>query len=334
MFRFENPYLSLWLVSIIICIAILWFVRQYSNQRVAFLGTPSTVKRLFDFSKTIPNTIITLVMCLGLFSSVIGLMNPQWGYHNKKVDATSADIFIAMDLSNSMNTTDIAPSRLEKAKQIAEMIVQSSQGDRVSLIYFAATAFMQMPLTNDYSTARMFIRSAQTNLITAQGTSISDAIKVGLRSNKTDNEGKKVMLIISDGEDHEEQIERVVKEAVSKDWIISTIGVGTADGGMIPVDDNGRESYLYDEDGNPITSKLNEDALQHIADLGHGKYFAANDTGIATELVGYLEKMDRKVVQSHSFSDMNSYYMYFVAVALALFIAVFIMMYSYKPKQN
>ncbi|MEZ4910035.1 MAG: VWA domain-containing protein [Saprospiraceae bacterium] len=333
MFRFENPYESLWLISIALCVLLFIYLRKYSHYKTTFLGKSSTIKRLYEYTRSIRISYITTMMCVGLFFSVVALMNPQWGYHNKKVDTTSADVYIAIDLSNSMNATDVAPTRLEKAKQIAESIVQSSQGDRISLIYFAASAFMQMPLTNDYGTARMFIRSAQTNLISTQGTSISEAIRVGLRSNKTDNDGKKIMIIISDGEDHEEGIENVIQEAIDKGWIISTIGVGSVEGSMVPVEEDGRETYLFDDEGNPVSSKLNTEALKQISEKGHGKYFDATDLNINDELKTFLEKLDRKIVQSRSFSDLNSYYMYFLVPALLSFIAVFIMMYSYKNKQ-
>ncbi|MCB9309926.1 MAG: VWA domain-containing protein [Lewinellaceae bacterium] len=332
MFRFEHPTAIAGLLIIAILVVLYLYIQKKEQQRTSKLGETNTISRLFTFRNTISLQTTTLLLSLGILALTISMMNPQWGFHTKKVESNATDIYLAIDLSNSMNAADISPSRLEKAKRIAESIVQQRHGDRIGLILFAESAFLQMPLTNDYATAEMFIRSAKTDLITSQGTSISNAIEVAIRSHRSEDATQKALIIISDGEDHEEGIDDAVKNAVKEGWLISTIAVGTQEGGFIPVNDGGRETYIMDIQGNPVKTALNVDALKHISEIGNGKFFSSDQFTIAQDMSNFLDKMDKRMTEIKAYTEYNSFYGYFLVIGILLLIAVFYSSYNFKPQ--
>ena len=175
--------------------------------------------------------------------------NPQWGTKKDKVKAQSADIFIAFDISQSMMAQDISPSRLERAKRFTEKLIRSLKGDRVGLIYFAGDAYLQMPLTNDYAAAELFIKSANPNLAGTQGTAIDEAIDLAVRAYEEDVKHQRALIIISDGEDHDEDAISMAKEGADAGLVIYTIGVGTETGAYIPFMNRGRTEFKKDDEG-------------------------------------------------------------------------------------
>jgi Ca-activated chloride channel family protein len=322
MFRFEHTE-YLW-AFILVPLFIALFLTAYYQMRMK-------QKKLADnrlFSRLIPEWselhlwIRFSLVLLILISLVIGLSNPQWATKREKVKAMSSDIFIALDISQSMMVQDIPPNRLERAKKLAESLIISLKGNRIGLIFFAGEAYIQMPLTSDYAAALMFLKSANPQQIEAQGTAIVEALDVAEKSFLGDRDHQRAMIIITDGEDHDgEAIERA-SSAHADGLTIFTLGVGTAEGDFIPYTNRmGVETYKTDVNGNYIKSRVNVELLDAIASSGGGKYYSVlNGESSVQDLVGELERIEKIEVEQRSFTSYESYYQYFLLVAIVLLV--------------
>lgn len=329
MFRFEHPeYLYALVVLPIVLLLFLWMWSSRKKLLDKF-GQNSLVRRLIpDMSRYKHGIKLTLIL-FALAFFIIGWANPQWGAKREKVKAKSADIFIALDISRSMLAQDVPPSRLERAKKFTENLIKGLKGERIGLIIFAGNAFLQMPLTSDYSSAILFVKSANTNMSTNQGTAISDAIDLAERSFEQDNKHHKAIIIISDGENHEEEFEERAREANDNGLLIYTVGVGTQEGGFIPVTYAGRADFKRDNAGNPVRSKINEEMLAGIAEIGDGKYYNLRDSEeIVNDLKGKIDKIEKRELEQRSFTEYESYFQYFIALGLLFLIIEFLLSYK------
>ncbi|GLR17030.1 VWA domain-containing protein [Portibacter lacus] len=253
--------------------------------------------------------------------------NPQWGNKKAKVLSKSADIFVLLDISQSMMTQDVSPNRLERSKRFAEKMVTELRGNRIGLVLFAGEAYLQMPLTSDYAATSLFLRTANTELAGTQGTAIGEAIALTSRAFQEDNLHHKTIIIISDGEDHDEQALSEVKEAYDQGIVTYTIGVGTEEGDYIPyTTPNGVNDFKRDEAGKLVKSQFNPDLLKNVANEGGGKYYPilANQQ-IIDDLKIELEKLDKREIEQKSFTDFASYFQYFIFFAIALLFIEFIL---------
>ncbi|MDF1696330.1 MAG: VWA domain-containing protein [Saprospiraceae bacterium] len=254
-------------------------------------------------------------MLIGIAFLFIAASNPQWGTKKEKIKAQSADIFIAFDISQSMMAQDISPSRLERAKRFCEKLIQNLKGDRIGLIYFAGDAYLQMPLTNDYAAAELFIKSANPNLAGTQGTAIDDAIELAMRAYEEDVQHQRALIIISDGEDHDQDAISMAKEGSDAGLVIYTVGVGTETGAYIPFVNRGRSEFKKDEDGAPVMSRLNVPNLQEIARNGGGEFYLVSDGSEAiTDLKDRMSRLQKREVEQKSFSEYNSYFQWFLGI--------------------
>ena len=326
--RFEHPeYLyGLLIIPLLIIIYILFRLGQKRRfERFAQIGmrdylVPTHSNRRANFKFVV---FLLIVAC-----SILALANLQSGSKMEEVKREGIDLYLAIDVSNSMNAEDIVPSRLERSKQAINKLISDMKGDRIGVIVFADKAFVQLPITTDYSAARMFLSTVNTNLVASQGTAIAEAINLAVKS-FSDEEHSKAIIIISDGEDHENDAAvKAAQEAAKKGIRVYTIGMGLADGAPIPeYNKYGQQTgYRKDKNGNTIITKLNEAMLQQIAAAGNGIYVRASNSNVGlSKIYDDIQKLDKSEIEAMVFTDYEDQFQWFVALALIfLLIEIFI----------
>ncbi len=327
MFRFEEISYLMLLAGIPILVLLFFISYRWSKLRLnKMIDIGLQPSLLNHISKILRRTKQLLILFSILFLSLAGA-NPQWGNKKAKVASKSADIFIVLDISQSMMAKDISPNRMERAKRFAEQLTEGLKGNRMGLILFAGEAYLQMPLTSDYAATELFIRTANPDQAGTQGTVIEEALNLASKAFQEDNLHHKTIIIISDGENHEENAIAKAKEAFDQGIVIYAIGIGTEEGDFIPyTTPNGVEDYKRDENGKLIKSQFNQALLNDIANSGGGKYYSilAGDQ-IIDDLNLELEKLDKREIEQKSFTDYNSYFQYFLFVAFLLLILEFLL---------
>jgi Ca-activated chloride channel family protein len=255
----------------------------------------------------------------GVLFICISYSNPQWGYKKEKVERKAADVYIALDISNSMLAEDVPPSRLERAKKFASDLVQELKGDRIGLILFAGSAYLQMPLTTDYAAAEIYLQSANPNIAGTQGTAIAEALELAMRTYDDRSAQNRALVIITDGEDHEEGALEMMQKANEAGVVPYIIGVGSEEGGFIPMNIRGREDYKRDETGSPVRTKLNEPFMRELSVAGNGRYFnIANSEVVISSLKERIDQLEKEDIEERSFSEYESYFQYFLGIGLVL----------------
>lgn len=328
MFRFEeieNLY-AFGLLPILIGVFLwMWYARKRAMEKFADV---SLLDQLIPQMSKYKHLIKFTFLMLGLTALIIAWANPQWGAKRDKVKRKSVDVFIALDISESMLANDISPNRLERAKRFAQQLVDELKGERMGTIIFAGNAYLQMPLTTDYAAAQMFLRSANTRMAPTQGTAITEAIKMAEQSFEENNKQHKAMVIISDGENHDQEALAKAKEARENGMLIFTVGVGTVQGGLIPIEIAGFQDYKKDKSGKTIRTAINEQMLADLATAGGGEYYNISDgEKIVTALQERIEKIEKREFETRSFTDFESHFQWFIALALLFIIAEFFISY-------
>ncbi len=266
------------------------------------------------------STLKFILMTIALFLVVVGWANLRMGDKSEKVQRKGVEVIIALDVSKSMLAKDSQPDRLSRAKQLIMSLTYKMKGDRVGLIVFAGKAYLQVPLTIDYSAVKMLLQTVSPDMVPTQGTVIGDAIDLAMKSFSGNEKKYKSLIIISDGEDHDEAAIEKTRDAAETGVIVHTVGVGSPQGATLY--DPETRSVKLDENGNPVVSKLNEDEMKAIANAGHGTYsLLQNPDEVASKLTGELDAMEQKSLGSVSYTDFTSYFQYFLfAGFLALII--------------
>ena len=326
MFRFEYPlYLNLlWFIPLLVLIYIAY--NRYQQSLRAQLGTDALLNRLIPGWAPQRNHIKMGLIIAGLLCLFLAYANPQWGNKKDKVTAKSSDIFIALDISQSMMAEDISPNRLERSKRLLQNLIKTLRGNRVGLIYFAGNAYLQMPLTNDYSAALLFANSANTKQASTQGTAINEAIEMALRAYQPGEATQKALIIITDGENHDNEAIASARKARERGLRIYTIGVGTTEGALVPYQSQGSTLYKRDENGQPVNSKLNTALIKDIANAGDGRsYLIGQGAEILTDLKRQIALLEKEEVEQRAFSDYASYFQYLLGLGIVLFILEFIL---------
>ncbi len=321
MLRFEDTdYFYLLILLPAVCI-IWYYSRLKLKRRINIFGKEILIKKLIRGRLTSNASFVILLLSLVLL--IIAAINPQYGLKKERTIVEKSDIFIALDISASMNATDISPSRLEKSKRFIEQLIEARKGDQLGLIFFAGGAYLQMPLTTDYAAAELFARSATTDMAGTQGTVIGEAIDLAMRSIKEKNQ--RALIIISDGEDHNSDAVQMAEKAADNGWNIFTLGAGTAEGGFVPVVYKGREEYKMDDEGNPVKSALNQGLLKDVAEKGKGTFYMLDNdnTSIISDINAQLDKMQKRAVEIKSFTEYRSFYQYFLFGAVVLILLDF-----------
>jgi Ca-activated chloride channel family protein len=278
------------------------------------------------------NAFKFILLAVALSAIIIGWANLRMGDKTEKVERKGVDVIIALDVSKSMLANDIQPDRLTRAKQLIMRMTDKMQNDRVALIAFAGKAYLEVPLTIDYSAVKMLLQNVSPDLIPTQGTVIGDAVDMAMQSFSQNERKYKSLIIISDGEDHDEQALEKVRQAADAGVIVHTVGIGSPQGATLY--DPQTKSVKLDETGNPGVSKLNEDELRSLASAGHGSYYLLQNTDeVADKLTNSLESMEQKNLGSVVYTDFTSYYQYFL---LAGFLALIIewILPGVKRKKN
>lgn len=254
---------------------------------------------------------------------ILGLADPQIGTKMEEVKREGVDIFICLDVSSSMKAEDIKPSRLENAKREVSQMLDHLQNDRIGIVVFAGESFLQLPLTSDYSAARLMLNTVDVDIVPVPGTAIGSAIRLAMKSFVEGEKKHRAIIVITDGENHEDDAVAAAKDAATDGIIVHTIGMGSAMGAPIPIYQNGMQTgYQKDNDGNAIVTKMDEAALQEIADAGGGKFVrASNNTNELESIYNAVAGMEKKEFGARVVSEYEDRFQYFLGAACLLLIA-------------
>ncbi len=323
LYRWEHPeYLyGLALIPLLWLVHGLW--ARWRKQARARFGAKVAVERLAPEATRSRHVIKTLWTSVGVASLIIALANPQVGSKLETVKRKGVDVVFALDVSKSMLAEDVAPNRLEKSKQIIGKTLDALGSDRIGLVVYAGQAYPQLPITTDYSAARMLLRMVNTDIVPSQGTAISEAIELADQYFSSGETTKnKVLFILSDGEDHEEGAKEAAKTVTEKEIVVYTIGVGTSKGAPIPKKRGGQTiDFKKDRSGKVVVTKLNRQQLAGIASAGNGAYIDGDRTEEVVEFIeDTLNSMQREEIESKVFSEYRDQFPLFLGLALFCFV--------------
>lgn len=315
MFRFEHIEHLLLLLLIPVLVLLFLAVLRWKKNTSRKIGDEKLVAQLTKsfLPKRYLLRFIILVTGFGLL--VIAAANLQSATEVEKINRQGIDVMIALDVSRSMLSQDIKPSRLDKAKQLANKLMDQLQNDRIGLVIFAGRAYMQMPLTTDHSAARLYINNASPEAVPTQGTVVAEALRIANTGFNKKDKKYKAVLLITDGEDHDEKAEKVAKELAENGVVINTIGVGSTEGSVIINPFTGEPKR--DMQGNVVISKLNEQELMNIAHNANGIYQQLNDIEtVAGKIQSQVSSMEQKAISDNSTLNYRSFFQWFLALAL------------------
>ncbi|PVD51433.1 hypothetical protein DC498_14965 [Terrimonas sp.] len=315
MFRFEHIEHLLLLLLIPVLVLLFLAVLRWKKNTSRKIGDEKLVAQLTKsfLPKRYLLRFIILVTGFGLL--VIAAANLQSATEVEKINRQGIDVMIALDVSRSMLSQDVKPSRLEKAKQLANKLMDQLQNDRIGLVIFAGRAYMQMPLTADHSAARLYINNASPEAVPTQGTVVAEALRIANTGFNKKDKKYKAVLLITDGEDHDEKAEKVAKELAENGVVINTIGVGSTEGSVIINPFTGEPKR--DMQGNVVISKLNEQELMNIAHNANGIYQQLNDIEtVAGKIQSQVSSMEQKAISDNSTLNYRSFFQWFLALAL------------------
>ncbi len=326
-FRFAQPDM-LYLLLLVPVLIIIWILgnRRRRIARERFSESALLARLSPDYS---PGRMIMkfFVRLTAFIFAVLLISRPQFGSKLEEVKREGVEVIIALDVSNSMLAEDIAPSRLERAKQAISQLVDQLRDDKIGLILFAGDAYTQIPVTNDYLSAKMFLESAGPDAVSKQGTSIGSAIDLGMRSFSPDGDRSKALIIITDGENHEDDAVAMAKSAAEKGVVIHTIGIGSPVGSPVPLTLNGKRDYLKDSDGNTVITKLDEEGLEKIASATGGRYVRANNTSLGlNEIYNDIGKMKKSETAGVMYTEYNDQFLVPAVLMLLLLTADILIM--------
>lgn len=257
----------------------------------------------------------------GISLLVLALANPQWGSKPETVTQRSLDVVLALDISLSMLAEDVPPNRLERAKQFARDLAAELRSERMGVVLLAGNAYPHIPLTTDFAAVEMALQSAHPGLAPSTGTALGEAIRAATKVLGDQSPAAKVLVIISDGETHDEDAEAQAKAAAKNGMVLFTVGVGTQAGGFIPVNVAGRSDYKRDERGEPVRSRLEEPLLRNIAQWGEGQYHrlgSAADEGVIRQIRNHIDTLEKQEAERRQFDQFRSFYQIFLAAGLLL----------------
>ena len=267
---------------------------------------------------------------LGLFFLTIAASGPQIGTRVRPVERKGVDLVIVLDTSKSMDSNDVTPSRLSKAKFELNKLIKTLSGDRVSIIVFAGSSHLYLPLTTDYEAALLFLNEIETDMIPNQGTSLSSALNTAITAFTEELEKFKVVVLVTDGEDHEGEAIEVAKKAAMGGMIINTVAVGSDEGGLIPIESSNK--YKLDKKGRLVTSKVDQDILKDIAKAGKGSfYWFSNKRDSYIDIENGINKMEKKVISTHEYAEYDDRYQLIGLTSLSFFLVSFF--YPTKEKK-
>ena len=317
MINFANAQYLLLLLLIPFFFVIQAFMLKMRRRRLRRFGDEELVKKLMPSYSRAKTWVRLSLFALAFFFFVIGLSRPQIGAKLKEHETKGAEIMIVLDVSNSMLAEDYSPNRLDRAKLAISRLVDKLRDDRIGLIVFAGNSFVQLPITTDYVSAKMFLNSISTESVPVQGTAIGDAINTAVRSFSAQSEKSRAVIVITDGENHEDDPVAAAAQAAELGVRVFTIGVGSPEGKPIPMDGD----LLKDKDGEIVVTRLDEAVLQQVADAGNGVYVRAGNSEFGLNpIIDDIRKMDDEKYNSIVFEEFDEQFMYFLGFALFFFV--------------
>ncbi len=322
MYQLEQPiyFYILFAIPVVVVVFLLLLVWKRTVQK-RFVDK-ELLKKLSPNRSLFKSVLKVLVLCLAIACLSFALVNPKIGTKLETVKREGVDIVFALDVSKSMLAEDIAPNRLEKSKQLITQIINGLAGDRIGIIGYAGSAFPQVPITSDFSSAKLFLNGMNTDMVSSQGTAITQAIEMAQTFYDDEEQTNRVLFLISDGEDHEGNVSQIAEEAAEKGIRIFTIGVGTLEGGPIPIKENGvLQYYKRDQNNEQVITRLGEETLKEIAKTANGEYIDGSNTKVVVDRVkSILNGMDKKEFEAKQFTDFKDQFQWFLAGALFLLV--------------
>lgn len=321
-FRWDRPEVLPWLLAGPLLALFFLVDLGWRNRAIRRFASPAISERMVPGVSTWRMVARFLLLRHALSLAVIALAGPQFGSHPVEVKAKGIDLVLAVDVSNSMECEDIRPSRMEAARRSIDQIIQRLRGDRLGIVVFAGEAFVQLPITADRGAARLFARTIGTSSVSIQGTAIAEAIDLAARSFDKESAASKAIIIITDGEDHEGDALGAAQRAQEAGIVVHTVGMGTVQGGPIPMRRNGQlQGFRKDRSGSTVVSRLDEGMLARIATAGGGAFVRASAAGTGIEqLVEQLRKLDQAETGTVRYTAHDDQYQWPLGLAIAMLI--------------
>ncbi len=327
MFKFQHPSMIYLFALAPVLLIMYYMMRKWKRQSIQKFGNPLLVQRLFpDVSVSRPG-IKFWILWTGFILMTIGVCGPLIGSKLEEVKRKGADIIICIDVSNSMRSEDIRPNRLERSKQAVSRLIDRLEGDRIGIVVFAGDAYMQLPITTDYAAAKLFLSQIEPDIVPKQGTAIGAAIDLASTSFTDTIKKHSAIVIITDGENHEDDAVESAKSAAEQGIKVYTIGMGSTNGAPIPIYNNGtRVGFRQDNSGTTVISKLDQNMLNEIADAGKGRFIQATNSDDGLDLIlKELNGLDKKEFKAKMYTDYENQFQYFLFGAFVLLLIDFLL---------
>lgn len=317
-FAYKNILWLLLLVPLLTAGYIL--LTQRKRRQLAAFGDPELVAALMPARSTTRSMIKFALLMMSLVLLIFAAARPQFGEKEQTIKRQGIEVMVALDISNSMLAEDVAPSRLDRAKQMLSKLIDKMSEDKIGLVVFAGEAYTQLPITCDYVSAKMFLSTISPNLIQTQGTAIGSAIHTAMRSfGAEQSEAGRAIILITDGENHEDDAVEAAKHAKEAGIHLYVIGIGTSQGAPIPIP--GTNNYIKDRSGQVVVSKLNEPMAKDIATAGNGAYIHCDNTNTAMRaLQQEIDRLATAEIETTVYTDYNEQYQSFALLALLILV--------------
>lgn len=327
MMRFANSEYFYLLLLIPLMVLLFEMAVSHRKRVLARFGTDSALARLIPDRSNGKLRLKFWIFACAFALMVVALARPQKGAKLREVEREGVEIMIAMDVSNSMLATDISPNRLERTKYAVGRVIEGLQEERIGVIIFAGEAYVQLPLTADMLTAKNFVERISTNQVTKQGTALGEAISLASSAFSSSSEGSRVVVLVSDGENHEDDAIAAAQLAAQNGVTIYTIGIGSPEGAPIPFDDD----YIRDKEDNVVVSKLDESTLQQIASITGGAYVRATNANVGfEEIINLVNQTEKRKLTIEVFEEYDEKYHIPLIASLALLLLEFVVL----PRRN
>lgn len=322
-FRLERPAMLKALLAGPVLVLIYLFDLAWRNRALGRFASSATLDRVVPGISTGRSLFRFLCLRHGLGLVVIAMAGPLSGTRTEEVKAKGIDVVVALDVSNSMLCEDLPPSRMEAARRAMSQLIDRLRGDRLGIVIFAGNAFVQLPITADRAAAKMFLSTVGPSSMNTQGTAIGAAIDMAQRSFDPESPAGRAIIVISDGEDHEDDAQEAARRAAGTGTVVHTIGMGTPQGGPLPIRRNGQvQGFRKDRDGTTVVSRLNEDMLRDIAAAGNGAFVRATATSAGLDgLIAGLKEIDGAETGTYRFTAYEDRYQYPLAIGILLVLA-------------
>jgi len=325
MFRFANPDYLYLLSAIPVLITVYFFAVIIRKKTIKKYGNPTLLSQLMPEVSSKRQHLKFWMLLAAISVLVFVIAGPQFGSKIETVKRKGVEIIVCLDVSNSMLSEDIRPNRLERAKQMLSRMTDSFTDDKVGLIVFAGDAFIQLPITSDYISAKMFLSSINPSMVPTQGTAIGAAINLALRSFTPNEASSKTILIITDGENHEDDAVKAAMSAADRNIKINVVGIGTPQGSPIPI--GSANNFLKDREGNVVITQLNEQMCQEIAAAGKGIYVRADNTNTAMRMLqNEIDQMEQTQLDNKIYSEFDEQFPTLAWIVLVLLMIEFLIL--------